>query len=89
MFAPTQAARAARSSSRVRPGDPGWPSQADWDRLSREVGGRLITVQSALAVCIGAPEGSHCADVFKKLKNPYYLGDEVGLTQTLGWVPSR
>lgn len=25
-------------------------------------------------------------DIFKELKNPYYLGDEVGLTQTLGWV---
>ena len=43
-------------------------------------------MQSPLAVCIEAPEGSRCADVFKKLKNPYYLGDEVGLTQTLGWV---
>ena len=27
-----------------------------------------------------------CAQVFKELKNPYYLGDEVGLTQSLGWV---
>jgi FAD/FMN-containing dehydrogenase len=29
---------------------------------------------------------SACAQVFKALKNPYYLGDEVGLTQSLGWV---
>jgi FAD/FMN-containing dehydrogenase len=27
-----------------------------------------------------------CAQVFKHLKNPHYLGDEVGLTQSLGWV---
>ena len=27
-----------------------------------------------------------CEQVFKELKNPYYLGDEVGLTQSLGWV---
>jgi FAD/FMN-containing dehydrogenase len=27
-----------------------------------------------------------CAQIFKELKNPYYLGDEVGLTQTLGWI---
>ncbi len=27
-----------------------------------------------------------CTEVFKELKNPYYLGDEVGLTQSLGWV---
>ena len=26
------------------------------------------------------------AHVAKELKNPYYLGDDVGLTQTLGWV---
>ena len=86
MLAPTQTAGAARSSSRVRPGDPGWPSQPDWDRLGRDVGGRLITVQSPLAVCLEAPESSRCADAFKKLKNPYYLGDEVGMTRTLGWV---
>ena len=24
--------------------------------------------------------------MFKELKNPYYLGDEVGLTQSLGWI---
>ena len=24
--------------------------------------------------------------MFKDLKNPYYLGDEIGLTQSLGWV---
>ena len=24
--------------------------------------------------------------MFKELKNPYFLGDEVGLTQSLGWV---
>jgi FAD/FMN-containing dehydrogenase len=33
-----------------------------------------------------APSSSGCADVFRKLKNPYFLGDEIGLTQSLGWV---
>ena len=28
----------------------------------------------------------NCEQLFKELKNPYYLGDEVGLTQSLGWV---
>ena len=72
--------------SRVRPGDPAWPSQASWDRLSREVGGRLIEVRSPLAACVDAPSSSACARIFKELRNPYYLGDEVGLTQSLGWV---
>ena len=72
--------------SRVRPGQPGWPSEAQWDRLRQEVGGRLVKVVSPLAACVEAPAGSGCAQVFKDLKNPYYLGDEVALTQTLGWI---
>ena len=80
------AATASPSSSRVRPGDPEWPSAASWERLNRDVGGRLITVESPLAACIEAPESATCAHVFDSLQNPYYLGDEVGLTQTLGWV---
>ncbi len=43
-------------------------------------------MRSPLADCGSAPSGAACAEVFKRLKNPYYLGDEVGLTQTLGWV---
>jgi FAD/FMN-containing dehydrogenase len=77
---------AAHSMSRVRPGDPAWPSEASWDRLSRDIGGRLVKVQSPLAACLEAPSSPGCADVFKELKNPYFLGDEVGLTQSLGWV---
>jgi FAD/FMN-containing dehydrogenase len=74
------------SASCVRPGDPEWPSEASWNRLNQEVGGQLIKVQSPLTACLeGLPE-PNCADLFKRLKNPYYLGDEVGLTQTLGWV---
>ena len=72
--------------TRVRPGDPAWPSEESWDQLSRAVEGRLIKVRSPLAACVGAPSDAACAEVFKELKNPYYLGDEVGLTQSLGWV---
>jgi FAD/FMN-containing dehydrogenase len=35
---------------------------------------------------MAAPSSADCERVFKELKNPYYLGDEVGLTQSLGWV---
>jgi FAD/FMN-containing dehydrogenase len=82
----TRGRAAVRSHARVRPGDPGWPSEASWNRLSREVGGRLVKVRSPLAACADAPSSVACASVFKDLKNPYYLGDEVGLTQSLGWV---
>src|SRR5271157_4533589 len=79
-------ADASPSPARVRPGDPAWPSEESWDQLGREVGGRLIKVRSPLAACVGASSDPACAQVFKELKNPYYLGDEVGLTQSLGWV---
>ncbi len=72
--------------SRLRPGDPGWPSQTEWDDLGRDVGGRLIKVHSPLIACAEAPSSAACAQVFKELKNPFYLGDEVALTQSLGWV---
>jgi FAD/FMN-containing dehydrogenase len=81
-----RAAAAGQRPSRVRPGDAGWPAEASWEGLSREVGGRLVKVESPLAACVEAPDKTDCAQLFENLKNPYYLGDEVGLTQTLGWV---
>jgi FAD/FMN-containing dehydrogenase len=72
--------------SRVRPGDPAWPSEANWARLGRNVGGRLVKVRSPLAECMKAPSSPACAKTFGQLRNPYYLGDEIGLTQSLGWV---
>ncbi len=72
--------------SRVRPGQPGWPSEASWDSLDRNVAGRLIKVQSSLGVCRDSAHGTACRDVFKGLKNPYYIGDDLSLTQTTGWV---
>jgi len=72
--------------SRVRPGDPGWPSAVRWDQLNRDVGGRLIKVQSPFATCGAGSEGAACAEALKELKNPFYIGDQPGLTQTSGWV---
>jgi FAD/FMN-containing dehydrogenase len=71
---------------RVRPGDPAWPSAASWNRLNRDVGGRLILVESPLAPCQATPGSPACAVVVRRLKNPYYLGDQPGLTQTSGWL---
>jgi FAD/FMN-containing dehydrogenase len=83
----TRAATAVgRPLSRVRPGEAGWPSAAEWDCLRGQIGGRLIEIRSPLRACDGAPESAACVDVFKELKNPYYIGDDPGLTQTTGWV---
>jgi FAD/FMN-containing dehydrogenase len=76
----------AASVSRVRPGDPGWPTEASWEALNKQTNGRLIRVRSPLALCRAAPVGSACRDVFRELKNPYYIRDEAGLAQTTGWL---
>jgi hypothetical protein len=83
---PTVATSGGHTFQRVRPSDPSWPDPASWERLNRQVGGQLIKVRSPLDDCARAPDGRVCADFFRRAKNPYYLGDEVGLTQTLGWV---
>jgi FAD/FMN-containing dehydrogenase len=77
---------AAPLQVRVRLGDPAWPSEASWDQLDRDVGGRLVKVRSPLADCVGGTPDASCDNLFKELQNPYYLGDEVGLTQSLGWI---
>jgi FAD/FMN-containing dehydrogenase len=76
----------ARALTRVRPGDPDWPSAAEWEELRRRVNGNLIEIHSPLHVCEEAPSGAACDHLFKELKNPYFIGDDVALTQTTGWV---
>lgn len=71
---------------RVRPGDAAWPSAAAWATLSRAVGGQLTKVQWPPAVCMSGSDTTACADVFKELKNPYYINPSPGLTQTCGWA---
>ena len=43
-------------------------------------------MESPLAACQKEPNGVACQEVLKQLKNPYYIGDQPGLTQTSGWV---
>jgi FAD/FMN-containing dehydrogenase len=70
-FAPL-AARAT-PLSRVRPGQPGWPGTEAWAELGRDVGGRLapVTVPQASAA---------------ELANPFFVGDQPGLSQSSGWL---
>ena len=71
---------------RCLPGDPAWPSSDKWEGLNQLVGGRLAKVVSPLADCTTVPDGAACNEVFRELKNPYYIGDNDALTQTCGWV---
>ena len=71
---------------RVRPGDPDWPSAVRWEKLNREVGGRLIELKSPVAACRAAPNSVECEEFFKQIKNQYFIGDNPALTQMSGWV---
>jgi FAD/FMN-containing dehydrogenase len=71
---------------RVRPGDAGWPSAADWAGLERQVDGRLFRLESPLAACRTEPAGAACAAVLERLDDPYYLGDQAALTQASGYL---
>jgi FAD/FMN-containing dehydrogenase len=71
--------RPARTAAiaRVRPGMPGWPTDADWVRLKRAVGGRLSPVTQ--------PNFDDPA-VHRLLNDPFYIGDQPSLTQSSGWL---
>lgn len=72
--------------SRVRPGDPAWPSAAAWQKLNAAVGGNLIKVEPLFAPCAADAKSAACADVLKNIHNPFYLGDQPGGTQVSGWL---
>jgi FAD binding domain len=71
---------------RRRPSDVNWPSQAAWKRLRDEVDGNLIPVEFPIAACVKDTGSAGCQNLLENIHNPYYIGDQPGLTQTLGWV---
>ncbi len=71
--------------SRVRPSDAKWPPEESWNRLSRLVEGRLIKVKSPLSICREAPDSPSCREVFKALRNPYYIGKRKGDAARFKW----
>lgn len=73
-----------RGFRRVRPSDAEWPSASAWENLRGRLKGELIVPRSPLDACVGK-SGDACTQLFDQLKNPYFIGDDVALTQTLGW----
>jgi FAD/FMN-containing dehydrogenase len=72
--------------TRVRPADAAWPDAASWEKLNQMVGGRLLKVESPLAACRNGTDPEACEKVIKDLRNPFYVGDQPGATQSTGWV---
>jgi len=71
---------------RRRLSDATWPSQSAWKRLDDAVGGNLIPVNFPLSLLKTDPAGAAAKRLSENLRNPYYIGDQPGLTQTLGWI---
>ena len=71
---------------RRRPSDANWPSQAAWKRLHDEVDGNLIPVEFPIEACVKDAGSAACQNLLDNIHNPYFIADQPGLTQTLGWV---
>lgn len=85
-FPESKIGKMSTSASRVRPSDPNWPSLKSWENLRQAVDGRLLKPEPPFAVCQTAPESDACREALRQSKNPFYIGDEVALTQTSGWT---
>ncbi|MBI3283589.1 MAG: FAD-binding oxidoreductase [Burkholderiales bacterium] len=72
--------------SRVRPGEPGWPSAASWDSLKKNVAGQFIKLDPFFAGCAAAASGPACNEALAHLANTFAIGDQAALTQTSGWI---
>jgi len=77
---------ASKTFSRRRPSDADWPSKAAWKRLNDALDGNLIPVEFPIDACIKDADGTACKNLIANIKNPYYIGEHPGLTQTLGWI---
>jgi hypothetical protein len=66
---------------RRRPSDPDWPSQAAWKQLNEAVDGNLIPVDFPLSILKNNPDSNAAKLLLKDLKNPYYIGDQPGLSR--------
>lgn len=56
-----------------------------WGELAKRLGNRFQPVHSPLVACRNSA-GKGADALFASLKNPYFISDDPGLTQTLGWT---
>ncbi len=77
---------AATNFRRRRPSDATWPSPAAWKQLNDAVGGNLIPVKFPLSEAKTDPSSAAAEQLWKDIKNPYFIRDQPGLTESLGWV---
>ncbi len=76
----------AAALCRCTPDKPCWPAQAAWQRVGANLHGKLEQPQSPLAPCRNDAAGEACAAAMRNSKNPFYLQDQAGGTQSTGWL---
>jgi hypothetical protein len=75
--------------TRVRPSHAAWPSKTTWKQLNETVGGNLIPVDFPISILQKDPDSAAAKQLWKNLKNPFFIGDQPGLTQSLGTKDSQ
>lgn len=77
----------ARLASAQSPAPAGgaWTRGPAFAALQKTLGPRLLAIESPLEAC-ARESGRGAAALFARLKNPYFIGDDPALTQTLGWT---
>src|SRR5215469_7648342 len=81
-----RAATAPAKFVRRRPSDVSWPSKSAWKQLNDAVGGNLVPVKFPLLILKSDPNGAAANELLGNLKNPYFIREHAGLTQSLGWI---
>ena len=64
----THPVRPAHARCRNQPGDPGYPTVADWSSLNDTIGGRLVTVVPSVEACrvLGCTEAQWSSGIFRQ-----------------------
>ena len=70
---------------RVRPSDATWPSVTEWEKLKKNVGGRLWPVKDPLSACRKNTKSKACFEALSLMKNPFYVQEQPGGTELSGW----
>ena len=77
---------AAGAPSWCRPGEPCWPTDADWQQLRGRLHGALEASPLPWQPCRTDAAGAACGSVLASMHNPFYLQDQPGGTETVGWL---
>jgi FAD/FMN-containing dehydrogenase len=69
-----------------RPTSPCWPTVSEWRRLRASLVGQLVEAPSPLQPCALDAASAACTTATLDVKNPFFLQDQPGGTESLGWL---